>query len=101
MPELDERHVDQLERLMDDLGERLEPLENFVLPGGTSAAAQLHVARAVCRRAERDLVSMARVEEVPKAAVRYLNRLSDTLFVLARFENREQGRGDVLWDSRA
>jgi cob(I)alamin adenosyltransferase len=100
-PVIEDRHVVALERLMDELSERLPPLQNFVLPGGAPAAAHLHVARAVCRRAERDLVRLARDEAVGEASLRYLNRLSDTLFVMARFENLERGRTDVLWDSRA
>jgi cob(I)alamin adenosyltransferase len=100
-PEIQDRHVTALERLMDALSERLPALENFVLPGGGPAAAQLHVARTVCRRAERELVHLAREETVSAPSLRYLNRLSDTLFVMARFENLEGGHADVLWDSRA
>lgn len=100
-PVIEEHHVLALERLMDALSEALSPLENFVLPGGTTAAAQLHVARAVCRRAERELVSLAGVAAVGGPALRYLNRLSDALFVMARFANLEAGSADVLWDSRA
>jgi cob(I)alamin adenosyltransferase len=100
-PRVEARHVEALERLMDDLAEELEPLANFVLPGGTPTAAFLHVARTVCRRAERRLVSLARQEEVGDQALIYLNRLSDALFVMARWENRRAGRDDVLWDSRA
>ena len=100
-PSIDDRHVVALERLMDSLGEALAPLENFVLPGGSPAAAQLHVARAVCRRAERELVRLALEERVGGASQRYLNRLSDALFVMARFENLEGGYADVIWDSRA
>ena len=76
-------------------------LENFVLPGGALAAAHLHVARTVCRRAERLLVSLAREEAVREAPLIYLNRLSDALFVMARYENDASGMPDVLWDSRA
>lgn len=86
---------------MDRLSAGLAPLENFVLPGGSPSAAQLHVARTVCRRAERVLVSLSRREAVGEFTVRYLNRLSDALFVLARFENHQRGVRDVLWDSRA
>jgi cob(I)alamin adenosyltransferase len=100
-PVIEDRHVAALERLMDSLGERLAPLENFVLPGGAASAAQLHVARAVCRRAERELVHLSNEEAVRAASLRYLNRLSDALFVMARFENWERGESDVLWNSRA
>ena len=93
-------HVDALERLMDSLSAELPPLENFVLPGGSAGAAQLHVARTVCRRAERLTVELARSEPVGPDVIRYLNRLSDALFVLARYENARKGVPDHLWDSR-
>ena len=101
VPHVEERHVVALEKLMDRLSEELSPLENFILPGGTPGAAQLHVARTVCRRAERLLVALARQEAVGTWTVRYLNRLSDALFVMARHENKRRGAADVLWDSRA
>ncbi len=100
-PRIEERHVAALERLMDRLSAQLPPLENFILPGGSPGAAQLHVARTVCRRAERRLVALARDEKVGDWTVRYLNRLSDALFVMARHENKRVGTPDVLWDSRA
>ena len=100
VPRIEERHVAALEQLMDRLSEELPPLENFVLPGGTPGAAQLHVARTVCRRAERLVVALGRIEPVGAHTVRYLNRLSDALFVLARYENARRGVPDVLWDSR-
>jgi cob(I)alamin adenosyltransferase len=101
VPSIEERHVAGLESLMDRLSEELPPLQNFVLPGGTPGAAQLHVARTVCRRAERLLVTLARREPVGPHTVKYLNRLSDALFVMARHENKRRGVPDVLWDSRA
>jgi len=101
VPRIEERHVAGLERLIDECNERLTPLDNFVLPGGTAAAAALHLARTVCRRAERQLVALSRAEPVGAQALPYLNRLSDALFVLARTANRLAGRADVLWDSRA
>ena len=101
VPRIEERHVVALERLMDELSQDLAPLENFILPGGTAGSAQLHVARTVCRRAERRVVSLARGERVGEWTLRYLNRLSDALFVMARWENRKKGAPDVLWDSRA
>jgi cob(I)alamin adenosyltransferase len=101
VPRVEERHVDALEELMDRMSAELEPLENFVLPGGTPAAVQLHVARTVCRRAERQLVTLAAEEPVGEHTVPYLNRLSDALFVMARFENKRKGVADLLWDSRA
>jgi cob(I)alamin adenosyltransferase len=100
VPRIEERHVHALERLIDRWNERLPPLENFVLPGGHPAAAALHLARTVCRRAERALVALAREEPVGTWTMPYLNRLSDALFVLARAVNRETGQPDSLWDSR-
>ncbi len=101
VPGIDDRHVAALESLMDRLSEELPPLENFVLPGGSPGAAQLHVARTVCRRAERLVVTLSRRETVGPHTIRYLNRLSDALFVMARHENKRRGIPDVLWDSRA
>ncbi len=101
VPRIEERHVTGLERDIDLWNERLSPLENFVLPGGTPAAAALHLARTVCRRAERLVAALVRAEQVSPCALPYLNRLSDALFVLARAANRLAGRDDVLWDSRA
>ena len=86
---------------MDRMSEELSPLENFILPGGCAAAAHLHVARTVCRRAERLVVALGRVERIGTHTVQYLNRLSDALFVMARHENKRRGVPDVLWNSRA
>jgi cob(I)alamin adenosyltransferase len=90
--------VERLERDIDALNADLEPLRSFVLPGGTGAAAALHQARAVCRRAERRIVALAATpgEPVGAPALAYINRLSDYLFVAARYAN-DKGRGDVLW----
>ena len=101
VPRIEARHVDALEEAIDRLSADLPPLENFVLPGGTAGAAQLHVARAVCRRAERLAVTLSRGERVGEQVVVYLNRLSDLLFVMARWENWKKETPDVLWDSRA
>jgi cob(I)alamin adenosyltransferase len=101
VPTIEERHVVALEETMDELSKELEPLDNFVLPGGGEGAARLHLARTVCRRAERDLVTLAAVEAVGPFTLRYLNRLSDSLFVMARYENCRKGVADVTWDSRA
>jgi len=101
VPRIEERHVLALEEAIDRLTERLEPLANFLLPGGSPGAAQLHLARTACRRAERRLVSLAAGAEVNPAAHHYLNRLSDALFVMARFENHAKGVPEPLWDSRA
>lgn len=101
VPRIEERHVRGLEETIDTLQEELEPLANFVLPGGSPAAAALHLARTICRRAERRLVTLAATEAVGAPALTYVNRLSDALFVMARYENRMRGEADVLWDSRA
>ncbi len=90
-------HVLRLEQQLDALNEPLAPLKEFILPGGTAAAAVCHLARTLCRRAERRVVTLARAESVNPAAVSYLNRLSDFLFVLARHLNRTAGRADLLW----
>jgi cob(I)alamin adenosyltransferase len=90
--------VEQLEREIDTANAELSPLRSFVLPGGTRINAELHVSRTVCRRAERIVVALARREEVPPEAVRYLNRLSDALFVWSRWANRVLGEPEVLWE---
>jgi cob(I)alamin adenosyltransferase len=97
IPTVQARHVERLERLIDDLNDGLAPLTNFLLPGGAPGAAQLHVARTVCRRAEREVITLARDEPVGALVVPYLNRLSDLLFVMARYENRERGMTEPLW----
>jgi len=88
--------VDRLEREIDEMNGELKPLTSFILPGGSAAASHLHHARTVCRRAERLVTELAGLEEVNAAAVRYVNRLSDHLFVLARYLN-DKGASDVLW----
>jgi cob(I)alamin adenosyltransferase len=88
--------VERLERAIDRLNEPLQALQSFILPGGTTSAAWLHLARTVCRRAERSVVILARAEPINPQALAYLNRLSDLLFVLARVAN-DGGRADVLW----
>ena len=90
--------VTQLEREIDAMNEDLPELRSFVLPGGTRLNAELHVARTVCRRAERLLVTLSRKEEVPPEAIRYLNRLSDALFVWSRWANFVLRVPEVLWD---
>ena len=92
-----EAQVLQLDALLAEHNAKLAPLREFILPGGTRAAALAHLARTVCRRAERSLVALGRAEEVAAAPRQYLNRLSDLLFVLGRALNRAGGRGDVLW----
>jgi cob(I)alamin adenosyltransferase len=92
--------VEALEAQIDAFDLELEPLRHFVLPGGTSAAAAFHLARTVCRRAERRAVSLDHEAPLESAALRYLNRLSDLLFVLARVENQRAGIGDQVWAGR-
>jgi cob(I)alamin adenosyltransferase len=93
-------HVDRLETELDGFNEALPPLKDFILPGGGPAAAACHVARTVCRRAERRCWSLARAEEVAPDALKYLNRLSDLLFVLARVLARQSSGGEVIWRRR-
>ena len=97
---IDPSQVLRLEEEIDALNAMLKPLDSFVLPGGTPAAAHLHLARTVVRRAERLTVEVANVEAVGKAVIEYLNRLSDHLFVMSRYVN-DQGKGDVLWEPGA
>lgn len=94
---LSETRVGEFESTIDAADKELAPLKAFVLPGGTDKAARLHVARAVCRRAERSVVALARTDDVPAAFLVYLNRLSDLLFTLARLANHRAGVGDVTW----
>jgi cob(I)alamin adenosyltransferase len=90
--------VKHLEAFIDELNEDLAPLEEFILPGGSRAAAICHVARTVCRRAERSLVALSQTQKLSELAISYLNRLSDLLFVMARAINRDSGVSDVLWN---
>ncbi len=94
---ISDARVAQLEQAIDDGEAELEPLKAFILPGGTAKAAALHVARTVCRRAERAVIHLQRDTEVPQIVVVYLNRLSDLLFVLARVANKRAGAGEVTW----
>jgi cob(I)alamin adenosyltransferase len=96
-PRIEERHVTALEREIDELNEGLPPLRSFTLPGGGQVSSHLHLARTVCRRAERRVVALAEAERVDGAAIRYLNRLSDALYVLGRWNTRERGEAEPLW----
>jgi cob(I)alamin adenosyltransferase len=100
LPQIGERHVTKLEEIIDELTAVVGPLENFILPGGSSGAAHLHLARTICRRAEREVVALSRQEAVGAHVVTYLNRLSDALFVMARYENHVRGVAEPLWNSR-
>ncbi len=94
---ISDARIGQLEQAIDDGEAELEPLKAFIMPGGTPKAAALHVARTVCRRAERAIIRLQREAEIPQIVVIYLNRLSDLLFVLARVANRRAGAGEVTW----
>lgn len=94
---IEDADIERLEQQLDRYNDDLPPLKDFILPGGGEAAARCHIARTVVRRAEREAVALARVEDVRPQAVRYLNRLSDLLFVLARVLARASGHGEVLW----
>lgn len=101
VPQIEARHVEKLESLIDEMTSVVGPLQNFILPGGSMGAAQLHVARTVCRRAEREVITLAREEAVGAFVIQYLNRLSDALFVMSRYENHMRGVPEPLWDSMA
>jgi len=94
---LTELQVTELENLLDRLNADLAPLKEFILPGGTRHAALCHLARSVCRRAERRVYTLSRTEAVSPVTLKYLNRLSDLLFVMARAANQASGTADVLW----
>lgn len=97
IPDLPTERIGQMEAWIDEAWDELEPLQAFILPGGSPGAAALHVARTVCRRAERSLVRLADQEPVDPLAVQYLNRLSDLMFALARLENLRAGVPDTEW----
>jgi cob(I)alamin adenosyltransferase len=96
-PRIGEPQIGMLEHMIDGHEAKLTPLQNFILPGGTPKAAAFHLARTVCRRAERAVVTLARQEKISPTIVQYLNRLSDLLFVLARAANARGHRPDVTW----
>ena len=100
VPEVESEDVDALEAAIDRFERELEPLRRFILPGGTPAAAAFHLARTVCRRAERRCVTLHASEPLDPLPLRYLNRLSDLLFVIARLENHRAGVADVEWEGR-
>src|SRR4249919_208469 len=90
--------IEHLEKTLDAFNADLPPLKDFILPGGDLAAAHCHLARTICRRAEREVVTLSHHDAVRPEAIRYLNRLSDLLFVIARVLARASGRGEVLWN---
>lgn len=101
IPQIANHHVEKLETLIDEMTTIVGTLQNFILPGGSVGSAHLHLARTICRRAERDVIALSREESVGDHVVAYLNRLSDALFVMARLENHERGVPEPLWDSWA
>lgn len=100
-PAIQAGHVEKLEAAIDKLNDSVGPLANFILPGGTVGAAHLQLARTICRRAERHCTALARDEPTNPEVLIYLNRLSDALFVMARFENLKRGVEEPLWDMSA
>ena len=99
MPLVKQARIDWLEQKLDQLNEELPSLKEFILPGGGEAASLCHLARSVCRRAERNLVTTNRESEISALLLAYINRLSDLLFVMARFITRQQGEAEVYWQS--
>jgi cob(I)alamin adenosyltransferase len=101
LPAISDADITALEDAMDAMDAELEPMRNFILPGGHPAISQAHICRTVCRRAERRVVELAGLEAIPEVLLRYLNRLSDLLFVLARHEGLRRGIADRPWRPRA
>lgn len=92
--------VIDMEKIIDGIEEQLTPLRNFILPGGTKLAALIHLARTVCRRAERSIISLDKKEKVNNEIIKYINRVGDLLFVLARFANRKKHVQEIIWKGR-
>jgi len=97
IPGIEEADIKSLEDSIDQLNDQLDPLKNFVLPGGHPANAWAHICRTVCRRAERRVVELAEQTELDPKVVRYLNRLSDWLFMVARFASKQSGAEEIIW----
>ncbi len=100
LPELKEEYITRLENSIDEMEKELEPLKNFVLPGGTPGNSYAHIARTVCRRAERKCVALSEIRSLDPLIVAYLNRLSDWLFVLARYISKQEGAPEKIWKIR-
>ncbi len=98
IPRVKEEYIKEVENHIDFFSEKLEELKNFILPGGTKGASLLHIARSVCRRAERKIVKLNKAEKVNPFIIIFLNRISDFLFVLARYENKINNQPDVNWN---
>ncbi|CAI8012046.1 Cobalamin adenosyltransferase [Geodia barretti] len=97
MHRMGEEEVTRIERVIDECQEELEPLKSFILPGGGRISAQLHQCRTVCRRAEREILGLSRIENVGEWPLRYVNRLSDLFFVLGRWVGKNLGETEYLW----
>jgi len=97
IPRVQKEQYENLEKLIDEMDSKLAELKNFILPGGTKGSAYLHLSRTVCRRAEREVVALSKKEEINNEVEIYLNRLSDFLFVAARYDNFISGKEDILW----
>lgn len=100
LPIVEDREVSALEEMIDHLEAQLAPLTTFILPGGSAAASTLHIARTACRRAERKVVALSNTSPIRPQLLRYLNRLSDLLFVMARHENKSSNIPDIPWTGR-
>ena len=94
---IDDKKIDFLEKSLDEMNNELQPLKEFILPGGSKISSYCHLARTVCRRVERNLFKLAQTDQVNEASLRYVNRLSDMLFVLARFLNKINQHNDIFW----
>lgn len=101
LPQITEDDIHVLEQEIDVMNEMLPEMKNFVLPGGHQGVSFCHIARCVCRRAEREVVNLANQESVPEEIIRYLNRLSDYLFVLSRMMGKELGAEEIIWKGRS
>lgn len=100
LPEIKNSTVELLEKGIDRMEESLEPLKNFILPGGHPVISHCHVVRCVCRRAERNVVALSEINDIAPILIQYLNRLSDYFFVLARFLGKSLGAEEVIWESK-
>jgi len=101
IPDLKEEDVSLLEKEIDRMNEKLPEMKNFILPGGHATISHLHIARCICRRAERGCVRLSDIDEISPLIIKYLNRLSDYLFVLARFTSRQLGVAEIPWRPRS
>ena len=100
VPQLEELDVEDLEKAMDRMDEQLPALKNFILPGGHPSVSSCHIARCVCRRAERLVVALAGIEAVPPMVIKFLNRLSDYLFILGRWTSQHLGVEEIIWTAK-